>query len=130
MARIAQTLQQRQAILLCQRLAARHTDVVCPEPGDLGNNRIERLPLPAMKRISGVAVMAAQRATGEAHKHGRPAHGRGFALDRQENLGDFEPRRNRSRRTVWQRATAYFLPGAKRCRSEEHTSELQSLMRI
>ena len=43
-----------------------------------------------MEGIRGVAVLAAQRAAGEAHEHGGKAHGVGLALQRIEDLGDLE----------------------------------------
>ena len=43
-----------------------------------------------MKRVGGVAVLAAQRTTGEAHEHRGKPHGVGLTLQRVENLRDLE----------------------------------------
>ena len=47
-------------------------------------------PLTAVEGVGGVAVTATQRAAGQAHEHGRPAGVAGFALQRQEDLGDLQ----------------------------------------
>jgi len=61
----------------------------------LGDDVVDIAPLPAMEGVLGVAVAAAQRATGQAHEHGRPAGGVGLALQGQEDLGDLQPRQRR-----------------------------------
>jgi hypothetical protein len=92
-ARLAKRLEQARAGPLCQRLATGHADMAhCAAPGQrdqLG----QRDPLPAMKRVCGVAVDAAKRTAGEPDEESWPADRVGLALDRDEGLGDLQPHR-------------------------------------
>jgi hypothetical protein len=88
---IAQPLEQADAALLRQRLAAGDTDVAGAVAGDFGEDVVDLPPLSAVEGIRGVAVLAAQRTAGQAHEHGGPADAAGFALQGQEDLGDPQP---------------------------------------
>src|SRR5690606_35175426 len=85
---IAKAPQQVQAALLRQRLAAGDADMAHAMARDLRQDVVDLPPLPAVEGVGGVAVLAAQRAAGQAHEHGRPAGGVGLALERKEDLGD------------------------------------------
>ena len=58
------------------------------ESAHIVKNRGEGFSLAAAEGVGRVAIDAAQRATGQADEHRRPAHRTRFALQRQENLGD------------------------------------------
>src|SRR6185503_1264903 len=94
-AEIAELREQSRAARLRERLAAGHADVRRAVAAHLGFDLAERAPLPARERVRRVAVLAAQRATGEPHEHGGPAAEHGLALDREEDLRDPEPRGGR-----------------------------------
>src|SRR5215469_14788135 len=74
-ARIAQRRKQRRAPLLGERLAAGDAYVARGVFLHPRYYRRQLPPLPAVKRISGVAVLTAQWTAGEAHKHGGDAGG-------------------------------------------------------
>src|SRR5690606_8226546 len=77
---VAQALQQADTALLRQRLATGDADVADTVPRDLGEDAVVVPPLAAMEGVGGVAVLAAQRATGQAHEHRRPADAPRLAL--------------------------------------------------
>ncbi|KAG1240573.1 hypothetical protein G6F68_017529 [Rhizopus microsporus] len=56
----------------------------------LGHDVVDVPPGAAVEGIGGVAILATQWAAGQAHEHGRPAGGIGFALQRGEDLGDLQ----------------------------------------
>ena len=84
----AQTLQQNQTALLRQRLAAGDADVAGAVARHFVQYGRDRPPVAAVKTVGGIAVHAAQRTTGQAHEHRRPAHRVRLALQRVEDLGD------------------------------------------
>src|ERR1700741_5120455 len=90
MARVAQPLQQLDAALLRQRLATGDADVADALPGDFGEDVVDRPPLAAVEGVRGIAVLAAQRAAGQAHEDRGPARLAGLALQRKEDFGDLE----------------------------------------
>ena len=57
----------------------------------LGHDVADVAPFTAMEGIGGIAILATQRAAGQTHEHGGPAHAGGFALQGQEDLGDLQP---------------------------------------
>src|SRR5579864_1887244 len=91
--RIAQQCQQGHTSLLRERLAAGHTDVGSREFAYSRENPLRLPPFTPVKGVLGVAVAAAQRTAREAHEYRGKADGIGLALQRVEDLGDFEPRR-------------------------------------
>src|SRR5262245_3031457 len=76
--KVTELRQQRGATRLRERLAARHTDVRRAVAAHLGLDLGERAPLAARERVRGIAVLAAQRAPGEADEDGGPAAERGL----------------------------------------------------
>src|SRR5580658_7728760 len=54
---------------------------------------LEVLPLPAMKRIRGIAILAAQRATSQAHEYRRNTRSVGLSLQRTEDFCELESHR-------------------------------------
>src|SRR2546423_7042676 len=89
---IAQHGQQLRAALLRQGFASGHTDVRGAELAYPRHDRLRLPPLAAVESISGVAILAAQRAAREAHEHRGPACGVRLALQGVEDLGDLEAR--------------------------------------
>src|SRR5205823_507897 len=83
--------------LLRERLAPGHAHERRAELAHARDDRLELPPLSAVERIRGVAVLAAQRATGEPHEHRGPPRGVRFALQGVEDLGDLEARHALSR---------------------------------
>ena len=67
--------------------------------GALGNalrlaerqDRLELPPFAAMERIGRIAILAAQRAAGQAHEYGRYAGSIGLTLQRVKDLRELEP---------------------------------------
>ena len=66
---IAQAFEQQAAIRLRQGLPAGHTDVRGGEFTDLVEDGVDVMPITGVKCVFGIAVMAAQGATGQAHEH-------------------------------------------------------------
>ena len=95
MYRITQPRQQRDAALLRQRFAAGDADMAHVVGGDFVQDAVDVAPFAAVEGVGGIAILAAQRAAGQAHEHGRPSGVAGFALQRQEDFGDFEAVRRR-----------------------------------
>jgi hypothetical protein len=73
---------------LGKRFAAGDGDVANAVVAHAREDFIHRHPLAAGEGVGGVAVAAAQRAAGQAHEHGGPAHRAGLALQGEEDLGD------------------------------------------
>jgi hypothetical protein len=89
--RVAQKLQQHQAALLRQRLAAGDADMAHAMFRHLGEDRVNLPPLPAVKGVRGIAVSPQRRGqTGEAHEYRGPADLARFALHREKDLGELE----------------------------------------
>jgi hypothetical protein len=91
MAGVAQPPQQPDAALLRQRLATGHADMAHALALYLGEDLVDRPPAATVEGVGGVAVLAAQRAAGQAHEHGRAPRVAGLALQGQEDLGDAQP---------------------------------------
>ena len=87
---IAEAREQRQAVLLRQRLAAGDAHVARRESRTRARIASMLHPLAAVERIGGIAVLAAQRTAGEAHEHRGQAHRVRLALQRMEDLRDLE----------------------------------------
>jgi hypothetical protein len=60
--------------------------------GRLRKNFVDRSPLTAGERVFRVAVLTSQRTARQTDKYRRQTTILGFALNREENLGDFQPR--------------------------------------
>ncbi len=88
----AQPLQQLDARLLRQRLAAGHANVLGPELANASHDGIQLPPLTAMERIGGIAVLAPQRAAGEPYERGGDPRGISLALQGIEDFGELESR--------------------------------------
>jgi hypothetical protein len=58
---------------------------------DFRENVVEGDRLPAVKRISRIAVAAAQRTSGQADEYRRQPDAARFTLQRMENFGDAKP---------------------------------------
>ncbi|MNY14028.1 hypothetical protein D3C86_1471890 [compost metagenome] len=71
-----------------QWLATGHADVARPVTGNLFDDGVQGHDFAAAEGVSGVAVLAAQGAAGQANEHGRQAGGARLALQRVENLGN------------------------------------------
>ena len=77
---VAEAGQQRQTIRLCQRFPAGHAHVSSSENANLVDDGIEIAPVAGMKRVFGIAVLAAQRTTRQPHEHGGKTNRIGFPL--------------------------------------------------
>src|SRR5690606_18689154 len=77
---IAQSLEQRRAARLRERLAAGHADVPGAERRRVLDDLVDRPPRAAAERVSGIAVAAAQRAAGQPNEDRRPAGEERLAL--------------------------------------------------
>ena len=87
MACVAECRKQGKATLLRKRLTAGHANAVHTECSNAGNNLIDLMPLAAVEGIFGIAPAATQRASSQAHEHGRPADAVGLALQGTKDLG-------------------------------------------
>ena len=73
---------------LGQGLAARDTDEARAKAGDLLEDIVEGADGSAGEGVGAVAVLATQRATGQAHKNSGQASSPRFTLQRVENFGN------------------------------------------
>src|SRR5215470_6277115 len=91
-ARIAQRGEKRDATLLRERFASGNADVTRRVFTHPCQDRRQLPPLPSFEGISGVAVLAPQRASREPHEHRRYARGVSLSLQRVEDLGNPQAR--------------------------------------
>ena len=89
---ITQGLEQGQAVLLCERLAPGHTDVSRGKRSHTREHLPQVLPLTAVERVLGIAVLAPQRTPGEPNEHGWPTNAIGLTLDGEEDFGELDAR--------------------------------------
>jgi hypothetical protein len=89
---ISERLQKLEAILLGKRLAARHANVPGTQLGDTIEDRRKLPPLPALKRVRGIAVLAAERTARQTNERSGDPRGVGFALQGIEDFSDLESR--------------------------------------
>src|SRR4029453_6079975 len=89
--RVAEAHQQRDAVGLGERFAARDAHVARTVTRDLGQDLIDRAPLAAVEGVLRVTVTAAQRTAGEPDEHGGDADADRLALKTVEDLSDAEP---------------------------------------
>src|SRR6185436_14113601 len=87
---LAQHPEEREAAALCERLTAGDAHETRARLARLIDEPGYSAPFAAVERVGGVAVSAAQRATGQADEESRPADGIRLALERQKRLGDAE----------------------------------------
>src|SRR5690606_39125725 len=92
---IAEAHEQRKATFLRERLASGHADMARAEGVYALRYGVDRHPLAAMERVRSIAVLAAERTTGEANEHRGPPHAVRLALNRQEDFGDLDARGDR-----------------------------------
>ena len=78
---IAQDGHQRQNILLKQRLATRDLDKGTPKRRYRIHNLFESLLFAFVKRVLGIAIVAAKIAEGHTHKHARSPHPGALSLN-------------------------------------------------
>ena len=72
----------------CPKMATRDADITRPVTGHLLKDVFKGAHGAAAEGVGAVAVLATQRATGEAHKYsGQPGSAR-FTLQRVKNFGD------------------------------------------
>src|SRR3984893_263116 len=119
---IAQQGQQLRAALLRERFASGHTHERRAELAHPRHDRLRLPPLAAVEGVGGVAILAAQRAAGEAHEHRGPARGVRLALQGVEDLGDLE-----ARHALWPRGIPYWEGGAATRRRRSAASLAESL---
>src|SRR5262249_16426251 len=86
--RVTHAFKEPEAALLRERPAAGPAYVARAKPPPPLEDRLLLPPLAAVEGIGRVAVLAAQRAAGEAHEHGRYPGGVCLALQGMEDLGD------------------------------------------
>ena len=86
MAGVGQHRHQRQNVFLKQRFAAGDFDQRAAKPCDGGDDLIKRLLFPFVKRVFGVAIIAAEIAKRHPDEDTRLAGPGAFALDRMVNL--------------------------------------------
>ncbi len=80
--------QQRQTRRLRERFAAGDGHVVCVERRNRSSTAAQADHFAAAERIRGVAVLTAQRTTGEPHENRWQPDGARFTLQRVKDLGD------------------------------------------
>jgi hypothetical protein len=100
-----QFFQQLQAVLLSERLAARHADVPRAELPHARENVRQLPPFTPVESVGRVAVLTAQRTARQADKRSRNPRGIGLTLQRIEDLGDLQAR-HRATYLYWGAASA------------------------
>jgi len=85
---ITQLLEQGYGIGLCQGLATRDADITRPVTGHLLKDVFKGAHGAAAEGVGAVAVLATQRATGEAYKDSGQASSARFTLQRVKDFGN------------------------------------------
>ncbi|MNM93790.1 hypothetical protein D3C81_1061740 [compost metagenome] len=85
---VTQLLEQRDSVGLGQRFATGYADITRLEASDLFEDRIKGADTAAAERVLAVAVLATQRAAGEANEYRGQPSGTRFTLQRVKNFGD------------------------------------------